>query len=66
MWIRTFTLTGATANLHTWWPSDPVPKVLILSVTIIDIQDVNTEDMLMISIIYYQYDTVSSETWQYI
>jgi len=39
-----------------------VPKVLILPVTVIDIQDVNTEDMLMMSIIYYQYDTVSSET----
>jgi len=39
-----------------------VPKVLILLVTGIDIQDVSKEDMVMMSIIYYQYDTVSSET----
>jgi hypothetical protein len=37
-------------------------KVLILSFTGIDIQNVNTEDIFMMSIIYYQYDTVSSET----
>jgi len=39
-----------------------VPKVLILPVTGIDIQDVVTEDMAMMAITFHEYDTVSNET----